>query len=577
MSLKLAVFALFFGIFVSVNSLHISGFVNGKPLRVHLDNLLVPNSQVDLSQCPFQEQWFTQKVDHFNASDSRTYQQRYQLNNQFFNNATDSPIIFLMIGGEGTINPKWVCWQNYTYMQMAVKYNAKLIQLEHRFFGQSYPIKTSQGLGDMSVGNLKLLTSQQALQDLANFIQTYNQQQGWSNPRWVVFGGSYPGSLCAWFRAKYPDLSVGGICSSAPLWTKVDFYEYAEIMESALIDYSQKQNSSCSDNIREGFLELKSMIYTDAGRNLLNSITPPLNAGTTTFDFEATNFCSNVFSAFQGIIQYTFDAANNFTINGYGIDGLCKIMDQPVSGPPVKNVANAFFWAINEGNNGPQMNYLNNNYNDSIAPFARTSFNLSDSTDRDDYSALRGWMWLSCGMALGWLQTTENAHSIFNKMIPLSYYLQECSDIFGTEISTDYITRKVADSTEYFGYPWNYNATNVVVPNGLYDPWSALGCKVQRPDQHQFAPVTPGAAHCSDMYPARSGEPAGLEATRKIIRQEVDYYLNGEQVLTTTTRQQPQSTTTFKGQCLDVDTDCQNLKDSCKNTLYKPFMCKYCK
>uniref|UniRef100_A0A914ZAV0 Uncharacterized protein n=1 Tax=Panagrolaimus superbus TaxID=310955 RepID=A0A914ZAV0_9BILA len=140
---------IFAGIFVTVNSLHIPGFVNGKPLREYLDNLLVPNSQVDIAGCPVQELWFTQIVDHFNPDDNSTWLQRYQLNDQFFDNATSEPIIFLMIGGEGTAEKKWVCWQNYTYMKMAAKHNARVIQLEHRFFGESYPIKTATGLGDI--------------------------------------------------------------------------------------------------------------------------------------------------------------------------------------------------------------------------------------------------------------------------------------------------------------------------------------------------------------------------------------------------------------------------------------------
>uniref|UniRef100_A0A914PZX8 Uncharacterized protein n=1 Tax=Panagrolaimus davidi TaxID=227884 RepID=A0A914PZX8_9BILA len=129
-----------------------------------------------------------------------------------------------MIGGESPIDSKWVCWHNFTYMKFAAKYNAKLLQLEHRFFGKSHPFKISNDLADMSLESLKFLTSQQALEDLANFIRVYNKNANLTNPKWVIFGGSYPGALCAWFRAKYPDLSVGGISSSAALWPKVDFY-----------------------------------------------------------------------------------------------------------------------------------------------------------------------------------------------------------------------------------------------------------------------------------------------------------------------------------------------------------------
>ena len=222
--------------------------------------------------------------------------QKYQLNDQNFNPNTSTPVIFINIGGEGTANKKWVCWTNYTYMKLVHKYSAIAIQLEHRFFGYSYPKFTADGFGDMSTETLSLLTSQQALADLANFIQhfTYNNKP-LSNAKWVAVGGSYPGSLCAWFRAQYPDLTVGGICSSAPLWAKVDFYgqltrsysnhlnalsiqiinlilrcvlEYAQVMEDAITDYDK----TCANHIKDGFTQLRQYTYGISERDYLNVI-----------------------------------------------------------------------------------------------------------------------------------------------------------------------------------------------------------------------------------------------------------------------------------------------------------------
>ena len=65
---------------------------------------------------------------------------------------------------------------------------------------------------------------EQALADIANFVPYLNEQYGLKNARWVAFGGSYPDSMAAWLRKRYPDLTVGNVASSAPLWPKVDFW-----------------------------------------------------------------------------------------------------------------------------------------------------------------------------------------------------------------------------------------------------------------------------------------------------------------------------------------------------------------
>lgn len=61
----------------------------------------------------------------------------------------------------------------------------------------------------MSDESLQFLNSEQALRDLAAFIQAMNTQFKLSESKWVCFGGSYPGSLSAWFRLKFPHLVVG--------------------------------------------------------------------------------------------------------------------------------------------------------------------------------------------------------------------------------------------------------------------------------------------------------------------------------------------------------------------------------
>ncbi|CAL8337785.1 unnamed protein product [Boreogadus saida] len=80
------------------------------------------------------DQWFIQKLDHFNGADSRTWKQRYFVKEQFYR---DGGPVFLMIGGEGPANPAWM--ENGTWLLYAQQMGALCLMLEHRFYGQSHP------------------------------------------------------------------------------------------------------------------------------------------------------------------------------------------------------------------------------------------------------------------------------------------------------------------------------------------------------------------------------------------------------------------------------------------------------
>ena len=78
----------------------------------------------------------------------------------------------------------------------------------------------------MSRENMRYLSSRQGLEDAGHFISAMNAEHNLTT--WITFGGSYPGSLSAWMRLRFPHLVAGAVSSSGPLFAKLDYFEYLQ-------------------------------------------------------------------------------------------------------------------------------------------------------------------------------------------------------------------------------------------------------------------------------------------------------------------------------------------------------------
>ncbi|CAG2122608.1 unnamed protein product, partial [Medioppia subpectinata] len=155
-----------------------------------------------------QDHWFEQKLDHFNKTDDRTFKQLYYV----YNDTHYKPggPVFLFLSGEFPMDEPYTNPDRY-WLEMAKKYNALAIMLEHRYYGRSVPTQ------DLSIENLKYLTLELALKDAEQFILGMTKNLSIEGSKWVVWGLSYSGKLAVWFREKYPNITVGAVSSSAPV------------------------------------------------------------------------------------------------------------------------------------------------------------------------------------------------------------------------------------------------------------------------------------------------------------------------------------------------------------------------
>lgn len=110
-------------------------FLRGRP-RGGMVGAPKGNLQVSLAgeSSPSDELWYTQQLDHFNPADTRTWQQRYFVNDQYWKKGGP---VFIQIGGEGAADPIWMT--EGQWIKYAQTHGAICVMLEHRFYGKSHP------------------------------------------------------------------------------------------------------------------------------------------------------------------------------------------------------------------------------------------------------------------------------------------------------------------------------------------------------------------------------------------------------------------------------------------------------
>lgn len=160
--------------------------------------------------------------------------------------------MFLYICGEWTCSPPSA--ESNSAFGLGASLNAKLMVLEHRYYGDSQPFSEDQG--GWSTENLKWLNVHQSLEDIANFIRSTNEKLS-SKHQWVIIGGSYPGAMSAWFKSKYPDLVVAAWSSSGV----VDAIEDYKMYDFDIFHSTNDTSNECSKRISEITDILQEFIY----------------------------------------------------------------------------------------------------------------------------------------------------------------------------------------------------------------------------------------------------------------------------------------------------------------------------
>lgn len=446
------------------------------------------------------DEWFTQVLDHFSPTNNVTWQQRYFTVTDYFK--AGGPV-FLMIGGEGEASPLWMV--NGAWIDYAQMYGALCFQLEHRYYGKSHPTE------DLSTDNLKYLSSEQALADLAYFISVMNEKYKLpKETKWIVFGGSYPGCLAAWLRFKYPHLVHGAMSASGPLLAKVDFKEYFEVVTSSLATYGKK----CVKSIKAANHQIDLLLKHPLGQKAVNKKFNLCDAIDVSNKNDVSNFMETLADNFAGVVQYNKDNRAFKKSPGWNItiDIVCDIMTNESIGSAVDRLAavNTLLLKTYEES------CLDYKYDKMIKEMKNSSWEGPAS------SGGRQWMYQTC-TEFGFYQTSSKKQQLFGSHFPIDFFVQQCSDIYGDKFTADLLKQAVTRSNIIYG-GLDIQIDRVVYVHGSIDPWHALGItKTLSPDAPAI--YIKGTAHCANMYPPSENDLPQLKDARKQISSLIGEWL----------------------------------------------------
>ncbi|XP_076060086.1 putative serine protease K12H4.7 [Oratosquilla oratoria] len=444
-------------------------------------------------------EWFDQKLDHFDPTNLQTWKQRYFTNDTFY--VPGGPV-FLMIGGEGPASPNWMV--TGSWIEYAKKLNAFCLMLEHRFYGESQPTK------DASVKNLRFLTTEQALADLASFTEGMKEALNLTDNKWVTFGGSYPGTLSAWFRLKYPHLVHAAVSTSAPIVAQTDFREYLEVVDSAL----KTTGSQCSANIEKANHQLDMLLMHRVGWQMVTrefKLCSPLNGKEKR---DVANLYASLAGNFEGVVQYNKDNREFEGVKGTNItiDVLCNIMGNASLGQPIQRYAAVNLLMLETQDE----KCLDHTYSSFIHDMQQVNWANNSAVGG------RAWTYQTC-TEYGFYQGSDSPNQPFGDEFPLKFYTKQCRDIFGKNFDENLINAGVKRTNMLYGGR-DLHVKKVVFVNGSIDPWHKLGI-TSSSNSDMPAIFINGTAHCANMYPASPNDLPELVESRKTVFNHIKQWL----------------------------------------------------
>ncbi|EGX90114.1 serine peptidase, putative [Cordyceps militaris CM01] len=442
-----------------------------RPMRTMSETGQNPNSS-DATQA-----YFDQLIDH-SRPELGTFKQRYYYSTKYYK-GPGSPVS-LDAPSEAALPPEYVDLTNRTMIGfIAQNLGGAALALEHRFYGESTPVK-----GTPNTETFQPLTLENSIDDLVYFARNVKlpfDTEGMSHPDrapWTLSGCSYSGALSAWTERLAPGTFWAYQAGSAVVEARNSLWQYYKVIGDAL-----PQNCSADWRLVMEHIDDVLMNGSDCRKTELKRHLGAANAT----DEEAAETATRWLPQWQRQ-QYSSGYSMVFKVCDF-IENQLPEKYEAAPGPDGLGLEKAL------------QGYLR--WQDSL--------NTPSHVDQADDGLVDPWLWQLCNEPFQWWPTEkpgEPLHITTGYDTEESARKEDCIDIFpdvgkykvGIKLGRDETT-----VNRLTGGWDNNNATRLVWVNAELDPW--LFATVSSPDRPggplegtDDAPLywLPGAAHCND-------------------------------------------------------------------------------
>eukprot|EP00934_Nitzschia_sp_Nitz4_P001565 Nitzschia sp. Nitz4//scaffold362_size15054//11541//13181//NITZ4_008902-RA/size15054-processed-gene-0.14-mRNA-1//-1//CDS//3329549250//1565//frame0 len=480
------------------------------------------------------EQTFLQVLDHFDPLNHATYSQRYFYSDRYVNPQAERQITFLCVGGEGPGFTKSVLIDSDhctgDMIELAKKLytdypiSVHMFALEHRYYGESYP-DFGPDVSPVTTDNLKYLSSRQALEDLAHFVQTKQQEQGVPMP-WVTFGGSYPGFMAGNARLQYPHLIHAAVSNSAPLDLRVDFPGYNARVGWDLKYEKVGGSQTCYDIVKQGHEQAIALVNSNPAS--LARLFHVCNPDTALDKRENQNLLLG--DGLIGIYAQGNDPSCNDT-DICSIDKLCHYMvDSLESGNRTELDILVDVASKQRGGSNPAEDDDDGTDADTCmsVDFEQLLKQMADPTVKG--FGWRSWLWQTC-TEVGFYQACDETCPYGSFYHTVDQDLAICAAAYNI---TNVYENVQASLAHYGGL--NIDAgSRVLSVNGDVDPWSVLGLHTS-PKYSLPVAMVAGASHHFWTHAVKETDLPEIVAIREYIYSVVMNWLDIDEKTTSSLR-----------------------------------------